>query len=292
MHTGTRSIVQAVLIGLLNAASGWATDATRDFTWDALQKAGRISGGRVLAPDRESPFHRLKVESSGPSSVTVLTIDHPEVTGPRYALTGRVRYEGVEGTGYLELWNYFPNGGQFFSRTLGDAGPMMRLQGTSAWRSFTLPFDATDAPPPMRLVVNVVFQGRGTVYLGPLQLVDAPGLDVRAGAPGTPDDRAGLVGGLAGAAVGCVGALIGVLTSLGRARRFVITAAGALVVFGAIAFVGGVAALSWSQPYSVYYPLLLVGFLSAVVPLGVLPVIRRRYQELELRTMRAHDLGR
>jgi hypothetical protein len=45
-------------------------------------------------------------------------------------------------------------------------------------------------------------------------------------------------------------------------------------------------------PYSVYYPLLLVGFLSAVVPLGVLPAIRRRYQELELRTMRAHDLGR
>ena len=70
------------------------------------------------------------------------------------------------------MWNFFPGGGQYFSRTLADQGPMMKLAGTSGWREFVLPFDATAPPAPTRLVVNVVLQGRGSVYLGPLELSD------------------------------------------------------------------------------------------------------------------------
>jgi hypothetical protein len=88
-----------------------------------------------------------------------------------------------------------------------------------------------------------------------------------------------------------VGALIGLFTSLGRARRFVIVAAKTLIALGAAAFIAGLAASAWSQPRSVIYPLLLAGFIASTVPLGLLPTIRRRYEEIELRTMRAHDVG-
>jgi hypothetical protein len=56
---------------------------------------------------------------------------------------------------------------------------MMRLQGTSGWREFILPFDATGAPPPTKLVINVVFEGRGVVFLSPLTLSDAAAPGVR-----------------------------------------------------------------------------------------------------------------
>lgn len=169
---------------------------------------------------------------------------------------------------------------------------MMKLQGTSAWRSFTLPFDATGAPPPTRLVFNVVLPRSGVVYLGPLQLVDGGEGQIDAfGSGWTVDQYSGLVGGIAGGLVGCVGALIGLLTSLGRGRRFVTGAATSLMVCGTLAFVAGVVAVTKSQPYAVYYPLLLIGFLSTVVPLGLMPAIRKRYEEIELRTMRARDLG-
>ena len=288
--------MRIALSGLLSIAIGTAvaSAASRDFTWEALQKAGLVSAGTVLPPDGDSPFHHLRVEGTDrQSTVTVLTIDRPRVAGPRYALTGQVRYEGMEGAGYLELWNIFPDGGRFFTRTLGDSGPMMKLHGTSGWRPFSLPFDATGAPHPTRLVVNVVFEGRGAVYLGPLQLIDVPGqsTDLHGGTGRTLDEQAGLLGGVAGVVAGGVGALIGVLTSLGRGRRFVVAAAISLVVFGTLTFAAGVVTLTRSHPYAVYYPLLLVGFLSAVVPLGVMPAIRRRYEEVELRTMRAHDVG-
>lgn len=275
----------------VQVASAQATG--RDFKWDELQKQGHRSAGTVLPPAPGSPGHQLKVESSKatPSTLTVLTIDKPPIAGPRYMLRGQVRYDNVEGSGYLELWNYFPNGGQYFSRTLADQGPMGRLQGTSGWREFVLPFDATGAPPPTRLVMNVVLQGRGTVYLGPLQLSDEKGSASAGAYDSTASRLAGMAGGIAGAVVGGVGALIGVLTSLGRARRFVIASTSLLTAFGVVAFIGGIVAFASSGSYSSFYPmLLLLGFLTSVVTLGLLPVIRKRYEEIELRTMRAHDL--
>jgi hypothetical protein len=247
-----------------------------------------LLAGSVLPPTSEAPFSSLKIEGGTGAPVTVAIIDRPAIKGPRYAVTGQVRYEGVEGTGYLEMWNHFPNGGQYFSRTLADVGPMLKLQGSSGWRPFTLPFDATGAPPPTRLVVNVVLPGRGLVYLGPLRLADGiPGADGGSGL----DRAAGLIGGVAGGLVGCVGALIGVLASRGRAKRFVTIGVVSLAIGGILAFVAGIVALSRSQPYAVYYPLLLIGFLATVIPLGLRPSIRRRYEEIELRRMRAHDLS-
>ena len=95
----------------------------------------------------------------------------------------------------------------------------------------------------------------------------------------------------AGSIVGGVGALMGVLTSLGRARRLVLILAASLVAVGAAVFVAGLVAMSASPSTAEGYPaLLLFGFLASVVPLGLLPVIRKRYEDVELRMMRAHDL--
>src|SRR5262249_8964656 len=161
--------------------------------WDELQKAGKVSGGTVMPPEPGSSFYRLKVAGSkGGGSVNVLTIDQPGITASNYALSGQVRYEQVDGVGELELWNHFPTGGQYFSRTLGETGPMQKLHGTSGWRSFTLPFDAKDAPAPTRLVLNVVLPGPGIAYLGPVTLTEESHRVDRTGA---------LTGGLAGGLV-------------------------------------------------------------------------------------------
>ena len=261
---------------------------TRAVLFDVVEGQYRFVAAGQAPTTAEAPFSSLKIDGGAGAPVTVAIIERPAINGQRYAVTGQVRYEEVDGTGYLEMWSHFPDGAQYFSRTLGDVGPMMKLQGTSGWRRFTLPFDATGAPLPTRLVVNVVLPGRGVVYLGPLRLVDD--IPDAGGASGSLDRAAGLIGGVAGSLVGCLGALIGVLASRGRAKRFVATAIVSLAIGGALAFAAGVVALSRSQPYAVYYPLLLIGFLAVVIPLGLRPSIRRRYEEIELRRMRARDL--
>jgi hypothetical protein len=219
-------------------------------------------------------------DAAGPRTTRLLTIADPGITQPRYALVGQVRYDGVEGACYLEMWSEFPGKGSFFTRTLGDHGPMARIAGTSPWRDFELPFDATGAPAPTRLTVNLVLPGRGAVELGPMRLVQYAATG-SAGKAWWGPRAAGLAGGVAGAVLGGFGALIGVLVSLGRGRAFVLGLLNVEIVLGAIVLAAGVVALQRAQPYEVYYPLLLCGALCVGLAFFGRPVIRRRYEEAE-----------
>ena len=232
-------------------------------------------------------------DAAGPRTIEVLKIESPGITRTRYALAGQVRYDAVEGTGYLEMWSEIPGRGAFFTRSMDGAGAMGTISGSSDWRAFALPFDATGAPPPAKLTVNVVLPGRGKVELGPMRLVQyAPSEDPTAESGAWWGPRtAGLAGGVAGSVIGCIGALIGILAPRGRGRAAILALLKAMTAFGAVCLAAGVAALVKSQPYAVYYPLLLLGSLAFVLPLGLTPVIKRRYEELELRKMTAQDLG-
>jgi hypothetical protein len=105
----------ALLAALSLAIAGAAAAAGRDFKWDELKKQGRIVSGTVLSPETGSSEYRLQIENkAGPMTATVLTVEPAQIKGPRYTISGRVSYEGVEGVGYLEMWSYFPGGGQYF----------------------------------------------------------------------------------------------------------------------------------------------------------------------------------
>jgi hypothetical protein len=261
-----------------------------EYSWQALSAAGQLRTGTVVTlPDKTVA---LKVENAGPQPLmaTVLIIDQPKITGEFYTLSGDVRYDAVEGDGYLEMWNHFDEAA-YFSRTMGESGPMGKLRGTSDWRPFILPFDATGAKShPTKLVVNIYLPGKGVVYLrSPLKLAEsarAPGAE-----PGAWwSDRTGsLVGGVIGGVGGCLGALIGWLSSRGKARSFVLGSTMMLTVFGAVAMVAGIVAVTWRQPYAVWYPLLLAGVILVVICPVILRRSVQRYREIELRRMTSMD---
>jgi hypothetical protein len=268
----------------------------QELSWTSLQQSGGIAGATVLPADASGPFHRLRVE--GPPGqavrVMVLTIDRPAISRARYALSGQVRYEDVRTAGHLEMWNHFPNGGRYFSKTLAKTGPMRPLAGTSGWRPFVLPFfNDEHAPPPTRLTLTVVLPAGGRVDLGPLRLVQyGPAEDPLVLSGDWWGDRTGgLVGGVAGGVVGILGSLLGWLGGTGRARRFVLGTTVTLIAAGIMTLGVGAVALTRGQPYAVYFPLLLVGGISAVVFASVFPGLRKRYEAQELRRMRALDLG-
>jgi hypothetical protein len=280
---------------VLWAAVALAEEPVQEFSWTSLQQSGRISGGTVLPPDGGRDFHRLRVESASgrAARVLVLTIERPPITRARYALTGLVRYEDVRAVGHLEMWNHFPNGGRYFTKSLAGAGPLRSLEGTSDWRPFVLPFFNDDsAPPPTTLTLTVMLPDGGRVDLGPLRLVQyGPAEDPLAlGGQWWGDRTAGLVGGGAGAVVGILGSLVGWLGGTGRARRFVLGLTQTLVAAGVVTFVAGAVVWTRGQPWVVYYPLLLVGLISALVFATALPALRKRYEAQELRRMRALDV--
>jgi hypothetical protein len=99
------------------------------------------------------------------------------------------------------------------------------------------------------------------------------------------------VGGIVGSLLGCLGGVIGLLAGRGKGRAVAMGLVKGMLGLGAISLVLGVVALFRSQPYAVFYPLLLGGVLGVGLPSFLIPTLRRRYEELELRKMKARDLS-
>jgi len=263
-----------------------------DLDWSRLRTEGRLSAGEVTAPEGGEPGDCLKITNAAqqPAVTTLVTLDAPRIRGSRYAIVGRVRCEGVEGDAYLEMWSVFPDGGRYFSRTMADSGPLGMLRGTQEWRPFLLAFNNQEGgPAPTQLIFNVAFQGRGTVVLGPAKLVELETEGAAAGGAWWSPTTAGLIGAVLGCILGLLGSIVGVLLGRGAARGFVLPAMKVVVAIGLAVLIVGIASIALSQPYHVWYPLVLTGAIGTVVFGILLPVARRRYEALELRRMRAMD---
>ena len=271
-------IVLAVL--LLFAFRGYAAERKlRDVSWKALADQGALAPGLVVGPDGSLS---LVAKAGEGLTMTLVEVVNPGITRDRYVVRGRVRYRGVVGDGYLEMWNVFGDGGRYFTRTLDNSGPLQKIAGSSEWRPFDLYFDATGAKAPVaKLTIGVVLPGAGEVSISDMTLVE---LDSAA-----PRGSTGWWGGIAGSILGVMGALLGALAGAGRARTFVLGGLKALMAAGVVGLALGVYAFSRSAPYGTYYPLLLLSAIALAVPALSLPGVRKRYEEQELRRMRALD---
>jgi hypothetical protein len=294
-------ILSSLWVALALTVSGQS--AGRDYDWNDLAQRHELSGGEIVSVDGRTV---VKVENTNgtPMTVSLFKIENPPVSNAIYQVRGRLKYEKVEGDGYLEMWNVFasPGSGQpearFFFRTLAAGGASGKITGSSDWRSFTLPFDATGASTPLkRIEINLCLAGRGTVYLGAMNLADAAGGLGGLGGAGLAgtwwsNRQAGLIGGIGGSVLGCGGALIGCLAGLGRARRLVLGLTWGFIGLGVASLIAGVAALVLRQPYGVWYVLLLGGIIGTAVFGANLRTIRKRYDDLEVRRMTSADAMR
>ncbi len=101
--------------------------------------------------------------------------------------------------------------------------------------------------------------------------------------------QAGFIGAILGVLGGCLGAMIGILSGCGKARRLVLGLMKAMFVTGLARLVLAVVALVLSQPYAVYYSPLLSGILLTILPIAAIRSVRKRYEQIELRKMKAMD---
>lgn len=288
----SRRALAAIASCLLFSSVAHGEQVVQSIEWQDLAGAGVLTSGTVVGtPDgADGPTLRIVHRDAAAATFPLATVEHPPIRTAQYALRGRVKYEGVAAGSYLEMWSHLPDGA-FFSRTLDRNGSMGRLDGSSGWRPFILPFfNREGAPPPEKLVFNLVLAGPGTVEIGPVQLVEFAAGDAVVASDGWWTGRqAGILGAVLGSALGMLGAVVGWLGSAGRNRRFVLGALTAMAWLGIGALLLGVLAFARGQPYEVYYPLALVGALGTALGFSLPRSLTRRYEELELRRMQAFD---
>lgn len=103
-------------------------------------------------------------------------------------------------------------------------------------------------------------------------------------------------GSFGGAGVGVLGGLLGaaagVLAPQGKGKAFILNSMLVLGCLGVLCLLTGIVAVVMSQPYAIYYPFLLIGFILTVVMFAVRPAVRQRYREAEQRKLEAAALRR
>jgi hypothetical protein len=102
----------------------------------------------------------------------------------------------------------------------------------------------------------------------------------------------GIVGSVGGILGGLLGAVSGRLVPQGKGRRSILGSMIGFVVFGAINLLVGLVAWWSGQPYAIWYPFASCGLIFVLVMGGLIPVMKRRYEEAESRRIDAAAIRR
>jgi hypothetical protein len=117
----------------------------------------------------------VKMEGNGSIRISTLwptTICLGEVTGldienAKLIYSADVKSQ-LEGTALLEMWVHV-GGGQYFSRGLNSM-----VKGNSEWTSIQTPFLLQKGQMPDRITLNLIINGKGTVWIDNIVLSKEP----------------------------------------------------------------------------------------------------------------------
>lgn len=109
----------------------------------------------------------LRVETPWPTSVCLGEVSGMDVEAAQLIFRARVR-TALEGDAYLEMWVHVA-GGQYFSRGMNDT-----VKGKSGWKAIQTPFFFQKGQRPDKVTLNLIVNGKGTVWVDDVVLTKAP----------------------------------------------------------------------------------------------------------------------
>ncbi len=111
----------------------------------------------------------LRITANQPQTIRLFETGDVDAENGRLTYQARIRTEGFDGKAYLEMWCQFTGRGEFFSR--GLASP---VSGTSDWSTQETPFFLQKNQNPDNVKLNLVIEGKGTVWIDDIRLFKGP----------------------------------------------------------------------------------------------------------------------
>lgn len=254
-----------------------------------------VSAGQASEDPKLGQIKTIELKGEVRQPIVLGEITEFKIDQPRYAITGLIRYSNVPGTGFLEMWNYFPGGGQYFSRALGTE-QMAPVAGNSDWRRFTLPFymdGAATKMSPERLVLDLVLPQGGTVSLAQIELhqftADQNPLTAFVGGWWKPES-ANIYYQILAPVFFIWSIVVSTLAYRGKSRAFVIGSLKASAVFGLVLLGTLIFGYLTVQPLHILLPLGIGAAIFLSPSLFHLSSLNKRYAQIEERKMAAYDL--
>ena len=111
----------------------------------------------------------LRISTEEPVVVRLFEVGDLDIENARLIYRARIRTEDVNGQVYLEMWCHLPGIGEAFSRGLQSP-----LSGTTNWVTEETPFFLKKGEKPDNVKLNLVVNGKGTVWIDDICLLKGP----------------------------------------------------------------------------------------------------------------------
>lgn len=111
----------------------------------------------------------LRITTKQPTTIRLYETGDIDVENARLTYQAKVRTEDMQGKVYVEMWCQFTGKGEFFSRGLSSP-----LGGTTDWSALETPFFLNKGENPDNVKLNLVVEGKGTVWIDDVHLFKGP----------------------------------------------------------------------------------------------------------------------
>ncbi len=173
MLTTKRSILCLIyLIMIFPAACSTKTDENTEIKYypiDSMEGVIAESGTQIDTAITSDGNGSLRIVTNKPTTVRLYETGDIDIENARLIYRAKLRTEGVEGQVYIEMWCDFPGKGEFFSRAVQSA-----LSGTNEWSSQATTFYLKKGENPDNIKLNLVINGKGTVWIDDIRLLTGP----------------------------------------------------------------------------------------------------------------------
>lgn len=160
-----RVVLMLAVIAMGCKKPGISTEELKRFPMANLENVLTRSGVSFDQTVSSDGNGALKIVAAQPTTVRLFEVRGLNVENARLLYQARLRTEEVEGQVYLEMWCQFPGLGEFFSRGLHAP-----LSGSVEWTTQEIPFFLQQGQNPEVVKLNVVVNGRGTVWIDDILL--------------------------------------------------------------------------------------------------------------------------
>lgn len=109
----------------------------------------------------------LKITTQWPTTVCLGEVAGPDVENAKLVYSAKVKTE-LDGTAFLEMWAHV-GGGKFFSKGMNDV-----VSQKTDWKTILTPFMFQKGQKPDKVTLNLVINGKGTVWIDDIVLSKEP----------------------------------------------------------------------------------------------------------------------
>jgi len=154
----------SVALALLVQASAFAQELKKLPLDDASAIGLKIRADAAIKAEGKAS---IRITTAWPTSVCLGEVTGLDVENAKLVFRAKVRTE-LEGDAYLEMWVQV-GGAQYFSKGMNDT-----VKGKSDWRSIQTPFVFQKGQKPEKATLNLVINGKGTVWVDDVVLSKEP----------------------------------------------------------------------------------------------------------------------